>query len=219
MPQARQSFASNQAKDQDMQRIWQSKHCATRRRACARQPAAPYDARAASAHRGVRARGAAPVARGPTWCRRRASRPLRLRASSQVGGRPPSAQCPTPRVLSWICPISAPSAKCGHCRPCWSLQVGGSWPRPQPDYPSPSARRPAEPRPSAVLVRVDAGFCRAPTQVCLVRGRSALVSTCRAGLPPDPPSLTPLQNSRGKQKNPGTVCARSLHPFGTVRGS
>ena len=42
MPQARQSFAGNQSKDQCMQRIWQSKHCATRGRACARQPAAPY---------------------------------------------------------------------------------------------------------------------------------------------------------------------------------
>jgi len=62
---------------------------------------------------------------------------------------------------------AATVGRVGRCR------VGGSWPRPPPDYPPPSARRPAEPRPAAVLVRVDAGFCRAPTQVCVVRGRSA----------------------------------------------
>jgi len=57
-------------KDQCMQRIWQNNHCATRGRACTRQPATLYVIRAASAHRGVRAQGASPVARGPTWrCR------------------------------------------------------------------------------------------------------------------------------------------------------
>ena len=60
-PQARQSFASNQSKDQGMQRTWQSKHCATRGRSCARQPAGPCDARAASAHRWVRPRAQRPL--------------------------------------------------------------------------------------------------------------------------------------------------------------
>jgi hypothetical protein len=132
-----------------------------------------HDARAASAHRGVRARVAAPVARGPTWCRRRDSRLRRSSASPQVGGRPPLSPCAAQHVLFRIRPIAAPSAKCGHCLPLWLLQVGGIWPRPTPDDLSPSARRPAEPRPAAVLVPVDAGFCRALTQVCVVHGRCA----------------------------------------------
>jgi len=142
------SCASNQAKYQCMQRVWQSKHCATRGRSCARQPAGPYDARAASAHRGVRARAQRPLPGAQPGVVE--SRPRRSSLSSLVGGRPPWAPCPTNHVLSRICPIAATSAKCGHCRPC-----------------------PAEPRPAAVRVRVDAGFCRARTQVCVVRGRCA----------------------------------------------
>ena len=120
----------------------------TRGMSCARQPAGPYDARAASAHRGVRAQAQRPLPGSQPGVGE--SRPRRSSPSWQVGGRPPLAPCPTHHVLSRICPIAASSAKCGHCRPC-----------------------PVEPRRAAVLVRVDAGFCRARTQVCVVRGRCA----------------------------------------------
>jgi hypothetical protein len=120
----------------------------TRGMSCARQPAGPYDARAASAHRGVRARAQRPLPGARPGVGE--SRSRRSSPSSQGGGRPPLAPCPTHHVLSRICPIAATSAKCGHGQPC-----------------------PAEPRRAAVLVRVDAGFYRARTQVCVVRGRYA----------------------------------------------
>jgi hypothetical protein len=108
MPQAKCSHSQAiKQKGQCMQRIWQNNHCATRGRACTRQPAPPYDARAASAHRRVRARGASPVVRGPTWCCRRDVRSRRSSGSSQVGGRSPSAPSPTPRVP----PLSTPRVR------------------------------------------------------------------------------------------------------------
>ena len=144
----RKQCSHSQASNQRIKACNEHGKASTRGMSCARQPAGPYDARAASAHRGVRAPAQRPLPGAQPGVGE--GRPRRSSPSSQVGGRPPLAPCPTHHVLSRICPIAATSAKCGHCRPC-----------------------PAEPRPAAVLVRVDAGFCRAPTQVCVVRGRSA----------------------------------------------